>query len=136
MTAVASELIGPIHVKRGDEVFSEGDTDRPSMFVVKSGSVGLKRHALSHGVDTEGPSMCWTRGRCFGEMCALTGLPRTGTVVALEGETELFELTKESFDRLRETIPQFGAKIATLVESRIVENSTTDRLLAAARMRH
>jgi CRP-like cAMP-binding protein len=61
--------------RAGDEIIANGDT-ATCIYVIIDGEVGVKRHAMEFF--NLGP------GEYFGELGALTGLPRTITVVALD----------------------------------------------------
>ena len=61
--------------KPGDEIIAKGDT-ASCLYIVIDGEVGVRRDALDF--INLGP------GECVGEIGAITGEPRTATVVALD----------------------------------------------------
>ncbi|NIR41895.1 MAG: cyclic nucleotide-binding domain-containing protein, partial [Actinobacteria bacterium] len=59
------------------------------------------------------------RGQVVGEMGALTGAPRSSTVVALR-DTSLLEIDQAAFDQLFDCNPLFGRALSRLVVSRLI----------------
>ena len=60
-------------------------------------------------------------GGLFGEMSLFTGMPRTATGI-VEVDSELLEISRESFARLLESNPHLAEEIAELVSDRNKKN--------------
>jgi CRP-like cAMP-binding protein len=112
----------------GDIILSEGELGQ-SLFILTTGCVKvLIRNAVGQSL----PLCSLEGGAFFGEIAALSGSPRTATVVAAT-PCELLELDKPTLDtitqehpRVREVLERFraertaspeAAKIRTLTES-------------------
>lgn len=76
----------------GDEIFAEGDA-AASLFLIKYGSVRIRRSGQSDGVDI---AQLGT-GAHFGEMSFVDGEPRSTTIIAAEKS----EIVKIDFSALR-----------------------------------
>jgi small-conductance mechanosensitive channel/CRP-like cAMP-binding protein len=79
---------------RGEEIIRQGEQG-DSLFVILRGrvEVRVKSEGQEEVVDTLGA------GSFFGEMCLLTGAPRSATVLAVE-DTEVVPVTVEAFRRV------------------------------------
>ena len=91
----------------------EQDAAGQSMFLLVSGRVDvrLRRDGHTSAVAQLGP------GDCFGELSALTGEPRSATVVALE-ELEAVEITKSAVASLVAANPEVLGRLSELLAQR------------------
>jgi small-conductance mechanosensitive channel/CRP-like cAMP-binding protein len=97
----------------GEAVVRKGQEGN-SMFVIMRGSVNVQVSTPEGGVktiNTLGPD------DYFGEMCLLTGEPRTATVAAVE-ETEVMRIAKEALKPIFEDNPELVSSVSELVEER------------------
>lgn len=88
----------------GDEVFSEGDP-ATSLFIIKYGSVRIRRSGQSDGVEV---AQLGT-GAHFGEMSFVDGEARSATVVALE-KSEIAKIDFAALTSYFEKNPQAAVK--------------------------
>mmetsp|Transcript_60255 Transcript_60255/g.160351 ORF Transcript_60255/g.160351 Transcript_60255/m.160351 type:complete len:510 (-) Transcript_60255:526-2055(-) len=96
--AIASHL-APFTVRRDEVLFSEG-SQGSSLFFVNSGSVAVRIRGQQ--IATLVPA------QYFGELGLMIGEGRTATIVGLSDESELLELSKESFYEVMERFPEFA----------------------------
>jgi type VI secretion system protein ImpH len=89
------------HIPEQAVVVREG-TPGTSLFLIQRGSVKVVQHETS---GTEVRLATLQEGQLFGERAFLTGKPRTATIIALE-ETEVLELTRQTFDALLAKYPR------------------------------
>ncbi|HZX32962.1 MAG TPA: SulP family inorganic anion transporter, partial [Rhodocyclaceae bacterium] len=92
--------------RAGEKIFSRGDTGDELLFI-RSGSVRIMlpiSDKLSHHLTTFG------RGAFFGEMAFLDGDERSADAVAFT-DTELFVLSRKSFDGLAEEHKKLAASL-------------------------
>ena len=130
---VLSDLAGRIRLRilnPGEPIFRQGD--RPDAFyIVRRGSVQIEDEDPETGdvrvLRTMG------RGESFGEM-GLLGAHRRQATVRADGEVELFEVDKGTFDRLLAEdmrAPEFGHTMQALLELRelpVFHGLDSDRL--------
>lgn len=87
-----------------DELIHSRGVIKPGLSVVKSGAVNVG----VYGVDgTFIQAAILGMGECFGEFTLFTDLPRTHDISAL-GTTEIYQLSKSSFNRLSTAEPEFS----------------------------
>jgi CRP-like cAMP-binding protein/Zn-dependent protease len=117
---VLSELAGRVQLRilhPGEPIFRQGD--RPDAFyVIRTGTVRIEDEDPDTG-DTR-VIRTMSRGESFGEMGLLRAHRRQATVRA-DGEVELFEIDKGTFDRLLADdirAPDFGHTMQALLELR------------------
>ncbi|MEK7434258.1 MAG: cyclic nucleotide-binding domain-containing protein [Cyanobacteriota bacterium] len=101
-------------------IFSEGDEQDFSMFVIIEGKVEIS--ARSEKTNDEISLFYAGRGLSFGEMSFLDQQPRSATIKTLE-DTSAFVITRAFFDILLETQPKVAAKLiiglATILSRRL-----------------
>jgi ATP-binding cassette subfamily B protein len=104
MAIVLAEL-EPRDVAAGEAIVRQGDPPGP-MFLIETGSVrvfredaGKRAYVASMGA-----------GDYFGEVAALSGVPRGATVEAVT-DTRLLTLGPETVKRLAEALPEFRARL-------------------------
>jgi voltage-gated potassium channel len=93
---------GTVIVRKGDR----GD----AMYLIASGAVDVE--AASGKVRLE-------EGAFFGEMALLSREPRSATVTAVRS-TDLLVLDAEDFHRLRDRLPDIGAKVQAVADERMI----------------
>ena len=96
-----------------------------SLFLIQRGSVKVVQHEAT---GTEVLLATLQEGQLFGEKAFLTGQPRTATVIALE-ETEVLELTRQTFDTLLAKYPRLAPITQTWSEdldTQVLQNITVE----------
>ncbi len=117
---ILSDLAGRVRlisVRIGQPVFRQGDRSN-AFYVVREGLVDIEVEDPETG-DTEVINVM-RRGEPFGELGLLQSAPRTATARA-DGEVELFEIDKGTFDRLLADAieaPEFGLTLQAMAELR------------------
>jgi NTE family protein len=107
----------PLFMKKGSTVFSQGDPG-DSMFVIKSGSVGL----FSSNGGSERFITSLHRGDFFGEMSLMTGKARSATTRVIL-DAHLYRLHEKSFEQLLTTHPSIGLYLGRLYAYRFAESN-------------
>lgn len=115
-------------VAEGTTLLRAGDSGA-SMFVLYEGLLHVTVKAESTGLDTRVGRV--QAGMFFGEMSALTGEPRSATVVAAT-DALMFEIEKEQIAALIDRRPELARVIAETVATRRLRNSDALRLANAA----
>ena len=96
-------------VKKGEQLFSEGETGS-AMFIVKKGSIKiLKEGFLGETVLTQ-----INPGEFLGEMAVIDGSPRSAAAKAAV-DSELLEIKQESFEKMKKEHPETAIKIMDLL---------------------
>ncbi|MFB9326731.1 SLC13 family permease [Paenibacillus aurantiacus] len=111
-----SKLLGRLTKRRlhaGEALFEQGDFGE-SMFIIEHGEAQL----YSQVGDTRQPLAVLGQGDSLGEMALLTGETRSATVVAL-GEMALYEIDRETFDRLIAEHPSISAYFIRMLSRRL-----------------
>jgi small-conductance mechanosensitive channel len=106
-------LRGELVVRRfgkGERIIQEGDSGH-TFYVVASGEVSVRTGR------TQAEVTRLRRGHYFGEMCLLTGEPRSATVVAVE-DTVLLEVERPTFARLFASHPGLARQLSALLAQR------------------
>jgi len=115
---------------RGAVIFREGDSG-DCMYEIQNGCIGIFK---DYGGPNEKRIAYLMPSDIFGEMGLLDNAPRSGTAVALEGDTVLERVTEEDF------IAYFGknpAKIMQLMQQMCARlRNTTQDYLNACRTVH
>ncbi len=91
-----------------------------SMFVIRSGSVEVRRKDPSTGIDFLLTEL--KAGACFGEMALLTGQPRTASVVTTE-PTMCGMLEKSAFEKLVLANPAMALALSRVLADRLEESN-------------
>ena len=116
LVALESQM-RPRKVRRGDRLFSQGDTG-DSLFLVASGRVKLFVE------DPNGEQLtilfCGP-GNCFGEMALLDGKARSASAEALE-RTEVWVVTRRSFLDLIRHAPEISIEMIVFLCSKLRTN--------------
>lgn len=101
-----ADALRPLAVRSGEIVCKQENTGA-SMFLIAAGrvKVSIQRGHSEVVVNYLGP------GEHFGELSMLTGAPRSATVAAVM-DTELFELHRDVFHRLIETVPYLAVNLS------------------------
>ena len=103
-----SDNITSEHCETGETVFEQGDYgDR--FYIVRAGEVEVVKNGVR--VATLGP------GDTFGEVALVRNTPRTATIRATK-PTDLTAISRGSFKRLMESLPQFEDEITDRVARR------------------
>jgi potassium efflux system protein len=103
----------------GEAVVKVGDPGDAAYFVLSGKAVaGIPEEGGFRALSAMGP------GDFFGEIAALTGVPRTANVIADE-ETDLLEVPKASLQELLE-LPELNTLINSKLNERLGRTSTTD----------
>jgi CRP/FNR family transcriptional regulator, cyclic AMP receptor protein len=112
-----STLAKPHTFNSGDEIFAEGD-DAFSLYIVKYGSVRIRRSGKSDAVDVAQVGT----GAHFGEMSFVDGEPRSATAVALE-KSEILQIDfgdlKSQFEKNPDVAVKFYRSIANFLCGRL-----------------
>lgn len=111
-----SKLLGRLAKRRlhaGEALFEQGDFGE-SMFIIERGEAQL----YSQIGETRQPLTVLGPGDSLGEMALLTGETRSATVVAL-GELALYEIDRETFDRLIAEHPSISAYFIRMLSRRL-----------------
>ncbi len=117
---VLNDLAGRVELRSyrlGDTVFRMGD-EPDAFYVIRQGSFAVEDHDPDTG-DTRTIRVL-TSGDSFGEVALLHASPRQATIRAL-GDTELFRVDKNAFDRLLADMieePDFAPTMAAFAELR------------------
>lgn len=130
-------LRGELVVRRfgkGERIIQEGDAGH-TFYLVASGEVSVRTGR------TQAEVTRLRRGHYFGEMCLLTGEPRSATVVAME-DSVLLEVERPTFARLFASQPGLARQLSALLAQRrtqlraVAEASggTTDAVPEAGRI--
>lgn len=107
----------------------------PEAIILKEGDPGDSMYVIGQGrvsVTATGPKgkpvelAQLGEGEFFGEVCLLTGKPRTATITSLE-ELELLELTREDLKELESRHPRVREVIKDFYEKRVA--STVETML-------
>lgn len=104
------------------EIICQEDECGDSMYVISSGLVQIVRgEGKQRQVIAE-------RGRdeLIGEMSLVTGEPRVATIIAAR-DTELFCISKETFDRLLEHYPRISLAITRTIAQRLAASTRGER---------
>jgi CRP-like cAMP-binding protein len=95
-----------MNYKKGDMVFSEGDTDN-SLYVIVHGNFEVVSTSPNTG---EKISFFYAgEGLVFGELAFLDSQPRSAAIVAIQ-PSEVLKLTRQGFDELLENQPKVAAR--------------------------
>jgi len=117
---ILAESLKPIHAKKGDVIFKEGDGGE-EMFILLSGKLS------AFGVQSDGTQR-WLfdsqEGDFFGEMSIIAHEPRSATITAVE-ESEVMMLRSIDFFRIITYNPIIGFKILRAIS--IVQNQWLDQ---------
>ncbi|TYP75449.1 SLC13 family permease [Paenibacillus methanolicus] len=111
-----SKLLGRLAKRRlhaGEALFEQGDFGE-SMFIIEHGEAQL----YSQVGETRQPLAVLGPGDSLGEMALLTGETRSATVVAI-GEMMLYEIDRETFDRLIAEHPSISAYFIRMLSRRL-----------------
>ncbi len=113
---------------KGEHIFARGDTG-DELFLIRRGAVRIVlplNEKQSHHLGTFG------RGAFFGEMAFLDGEPRSADAVAFS-DTELYVLSRKTFDALAEEHKKIGLKLmeglASVLASRLRYTNAELRVL-------
>jgi predicted acylesterase/phospholipase RssA/CRP-like cAMP-binding protein len=107
-------------LEAGEVLFAAG-SDPDGMVVIDRGRLGLMG-------DDEEIVATMGRGDVVGEIGAITGRPRTGTVIALR-DTSLLEIRQSDFDTMFDAHPDVGRSLTRLVVGRLVDGSDEHRAI-------
>ena len=122
---IASQLI--LHrLSAGQEVVNEG-AEGASMFMIAEGAVAV---SVQQGESALRVATL-TSGDFFGELCLLTGEPRSATVRALTSGL-CFELHREAVAEVLEARPELAQTLSEALERRL--NSTSERRVEHERL--
>ncbi len=116
-----SKAVTPRTITAGATLFEAG-APADGMVVIDRGRLGVT-NADDDVIATMG------RGEILGEMGALTGDPRSSTVVALR-DTAVLELDQHEFDRAFDLNPVVGRALSRLVVSRLLGDDDGPHLAA------
>jgi NTE family protein len=119
-----SRHAGRRHFEAGEAVFRAGDPGT-SLYLVEAGLLHMLR---------PNDGVLFARGRpgdVLGEVAALTGEPRSATVLA-HVPSDALELPREAFLAVAERHPMLLANLASLVSRRLVARTSGDRRETAA----
>ncbi len=119
-----------IRFKMGEIVVREGDRGT-TMYIIRSGKVGVYNY---YGKEEQVQITTLTPGDMFGEMALLEGYPRSTTVVALEEQTSLEEISRSKLQRLLTTDTDFVIALMKLLSHRL-RNMTQEYLDACITVR-
>ena len=86
-----------VHLKKGDILLKEGDTDK-KMYYIVSGSIEVV--AKIPGRHKKSNVNMLKKGDLIGELSFFDGRPRSATLIAME-ETEALEITKDFFEGIQ-----------------------------------
>jgi len=89
-----------------DHVFFGMGNRNSSLFIIRTGSVKVERLGSSENI----PLATLKAGETFGEMSFMDGSRTTAAVTALE-PTEVYEISRETVDRLLAEKPGLGVKL-------------------------
>ncbi|MBI2060257.1 MAG: ion transporter [Nitrospirae bacterium] len=95
----------------------------PSEFVFRKGDIGYNMYFISRGgvevTSEDGKTIYATlrEGNFFGEIALLLSMPRTASIRAIEF-TDLYELDKDTFDRVLGRFPDFEKHMRELARQR------------------
>jgi small-conductance mechanosensitive channel len=112
-----AELAGRARLERygrGEVVIVQGDTETSPFYVVAAGEVTV-RVRCPDGHEEEAARL--GAGEFFGEMAALTGQPRSATVVAAT-DCALLALDREAFSELFRRSPEAARQLAEVIALR------------------
>ena len=117
----AAAALNPVFVKKGEQVFCEGDEGR-ELFILYTGALA------AYGSQSDG-NQRWLfdikqRGEFFGEMSIIAHEPRSVTITAVE-DSSVMALKEIDFYRIISQLPLTGFKILKSIS--IVENQWLDR---------
>lgn len=87
-------------------IFSEGDLNS-SMMIITKGKVRISQFSES---GAEEALIVLKKGDIFGEMAMLEDMPRSAAAIA-DTDTEIYEITKNDFNRYIRLNPEDGVKI-------------------------
>jgi len=113
-----NDLAGRVRIRTfgaGQPVVRQGDPAE-AFYVVRRGTLQVVEEDRDAG--NERGLRTLTRGESFGELALVRGSPRTATVRA-EGEAEVFEVDRATFDRLLAgmiTVPEFMPTLQQFAE--------------------
>ena len=110
--AIAEAAVGHVFAP-GELILRQGDAGE-SMFIVRRGSVEV-RLASSNGEPLRVATL--EQGSVFGEMCLLTGEPRSADVSAVE-EVEVLEIRKSALQQLLNDNSQLAIALSDRVAER------------------
>jgi CRP-like cAMP-binding protein len=116
-----AELLAGLELWRsptGSVIVEEGEKG-DSFFVVVSGGVRVERATTAGDrevVGTLGP------GDFFGEIAALSGLPRTATIIAAR-DSELLEVKRAQLDAVLSAHPTVERALRRFLRTRLIENA-------------
>ena len=108
----------PVVLFSATEQIIEQGAPGDSMFLVVRGRVAVR---MTHDGLTSVVAELGA-GDCFGEMSALTGEPRSATVVALDEEVEAIEIPKTAFASLVHENPDVLGRLSELLAQRQIAN--------------
>jgi predicted acylesterase/phospholipase RssA/CRP-like cAMP-binding protein len=115
-----------VRLSSGDVVCCEGERG-DSMYVISSGLVQVVR---GEGEKRQVIAECG-RDETIGEIALLTGEPRSATLIAVR-DTELFRISKETFDRLVERRPHLMLAFTRTIAQRLSASERGERRLDVA----
>jgi predicted acylesterase/phospholipase RssA/CRP-like cAMP-binding protein len=107
-----------VQLYSGETLFREGDAG-DSMYVISSGRL---RAVLNAGQEDEIIITEYGRDQSVGEMALLTGEPRSATIYAIR-DTELYRITKDSFDQLVEQYPRILLQMTRTMAQRLKDTT-------------
>jgi len=107
------------HYAQGEVVFRQGDQG-DSCYIIASGRIKGEIHYQEKN-KTYSSDFSVGKGRLFGEMSLLTGMPRTATGV-VEQDAELLKIKSADFARLLERNPALADVIAELTSHKNKNN--------------
>ena len=93
-----------------DELVFEEDSKGDSMYVLKSGAVKILKKVKNQ----ENTIAVLNPGEFFGEMALLDGLPRSAAVRAT-GDSEVFVISLEGYQKLRKDHPHTALKLMDII---------------------
>lgn len=111
----------------GETLFRQGDSGE-SFYVIHQGRVDVK---IGDSPANQTTIATLGAGEFFGEMSALTGQPRTATIVACESLT-LVELDKSALKSLFEADPSIMEQVSQIVSRRNAEREAAKQGLSQA----
>ncbi|HTY60403.1 MAG TPA: cyclic nucleotide-binding domain-containing protein [Bacteroidota bacterium] len=112
-------VMQPVVYTPGDVVFRQGEPGADMFFISRG-------HCEVIGPDGRSVVATLREGDFFGEIALLEHRPRTASVRAAT-YCDLYRLDKESFDRVIERFPEFGAHIGARSATRTRENVSAAR---------
>lgn len=103
------------HFNKGDVIFREGD-EGSSFFQISSGKVAV---FVNYETNDELKMAELGSGQIFGEMAALEGFKRSGTVVVSEDNTTVVEVPEKEFETFFEENPNQIIQVMKQISARI-----------------